>query len=257
MTFEPIERIRAFTKNHYLEGVKRPNTMFDQANPYSVSAASIDQRAEFIRKTYYHVAGAIGVFAVLLAGMLQIPAMVSLATLMTQGMNWFIVLGAFMAVSWIADKWAHSATSLPMQYLGLGLFVVAEAFIFLPIMVQATFYSSPGVIQQAGLATLALFLALTFVAFTTRKDFSFLGGILKIGFLVALAAIAAGMLFGFNLGLFFSVIMIVLASASILYNTSNMIHHYRTDQYVAASMGLFASIALLFWYILRIFMNRD
>ena len=231
--------------------------MFDQANPYSVSAAPIDARAEFIRKTYFHVAGAIGVFALLLAVMLQIPAMVSLAGLMTQGFNWFIVLGAFMAVSWIADKWAHSATSLPMQYVGLGIFVVAEAFIFLPIMVIATYYSSPGVIQQAGLATLALFLALTFVAFTTKKDFSFLGGILKIGFLVALAAIAAGMLFGFNLGLAFSVIMIVLSAGSILYNTSNMIHHYRTDQYVAASMGLFASIALLFFYILRLFMSRD
>jgi len=231
--------------------------MFDQANPYSVSAIPVDQRAEFIRKTYFHVAGAIGVFAVLLAGMLQSSAMVSLAVLMTKGYNWFIVLGAFMAVSWIADKWAHSATSLPKQYLGLGIFVVAEAFIFLPIMVKAVYASSSNVVQQAGLATLALFLALTFVAFTTRKDFSFLGGILKVGFLVALGAIAAGMLFGFNLGLAFSVIMIALASGSILYNTSNMIHHYRTDQYVAASMGLFASIALLFWYILRLFMNRN
>lgn len=231
--------------------------MFDQANPYSVSAVPVDQRATFIRKTYLHVAGAIGVFAVLLAGLLQIPAIVSFAALMTQGYNWFIVLGLFMAVSWIADKWAHSATSLPMQYVGLGIFIVAEAIVFLPIMVMATLYSSPGVIQQAGLATLALFFALTFVAFTTRKDFSFLGGILKIGFILALAAIAAGMLFGFDLGLAFSIVMVALASGSILYNTSNMIHHYRTDQYVAASMGLFASVALLFFYLLRIFMSRD
>lgn len=231
--------------------------MFDQANPYSVSAAPVDQRAEFIRKTYLHVAGAVAIFAVLLAVFLQIPAMISFAGLMTQGFNWFIVLGAFIAVSYIAEKWAHSATSLSMQYLGLGIFIVAEAIIFLPIIVMATFYSSANVIPQAALATLALFLALTFVAFTTRKDFSFLGGMLKVGFLVALGAIVAGMLFGFNLGLAFSVIMIVLASGSILYNTSNMIHHYRTDQYVAASMGLFASVALLFWYILRIFMSRD
>ena len=76
--------------------------MFDQANPYSVSAIPVDQRAEFIRKTYFHVAGAIGVFAVLLAGMLQSSAMVSLAVLMTKGYNWFIVLGAFMAVSWLS-----------------------------------------------------------------------------------------------------------------------------------------------------------
>ena len=231
--------------------------MFDQANPYSVGAQSEDKRAEFIRKTYFHVAGAIGVFALLLTIFLRIPAMVSFAATMTSGFNWFIVLGAFIAVSYIADKWAHSSTSLPTQYLGLGLFVVAEAIIFLPIMVQATFYSSPLVLQQAGLATLALFLALTFVAFTTRKDFSFMGGFLKVGFLIALGAIVAGMLFGFDLGLAFSVIMVILASGSILYNTSNMIHHYQTNQYVAASLGLFSSVALIFWYILRIFMNRD
>ena len=231
--------------------------MFDQSNPYAVNAVPVDQRAEFIRKTYLHVAGALGVFAILLAFLLKIPAAVTFADKMTQGYNWFIVLGAFMAVSWIADKWAHSSTSLGTQYLGLGVYVVAEAIIFLPIMVMATIYSSPKVLPQAALATLALFLALTFVAFTTRKDFSFLGGILKIGFILALAAIVAGMLFGFDLGLAFSVIMVALASASILYNTSNMIHHYNTNQYVAASLGLFASIALLFWYILRIFMSRD
>ena len=231
--------------------------MFDQANPYAVGSLSVDERATFIRKTYFHVAGAIGVFAALTAIMLQIPAMVRLAGLMTHGYNWFIVLGAFMAVSWIADKWAHSATSLSKQYLGLGLFVVAEALIFLPIMVMATRYSSPDVLPQAGIATLALFAALTIVAFTTRKDFSFLGSFLKVGFIVALGAIAAGMIFKFDLGLLFSVAMVLLASGSILFNTSNMIHHYRTDQYVAASLGLFSSIALLFWYILQIFMSRD
>lgn len=233
--------------------------MFDQANPYTVSAASIDQRAEFIRKTYYHVAGAVAVFAILLATFLEIPAMRSFGSMM--GQNWMVVLIAFMAVSWLADKWAHSATSLSKQYLGLGVFVVAEALIFLPmIMIAADFY--PGVIQKAALATLALLLGLTFVAFTTKKDFSFLGGIIKIGGFIALGLIAMQFLpipglQGFDLGLWFSVGMVALASASILYNTSNMIHHYRTDQYVAASMGLFASVALLFWYLLRIFMSRD
>ena len=48
--------------------------------------------------------------------------------------------------------------------------------------------------------------------------------------------------------------MVLLASISILYSTSNIIHHYGTEQYVAASLGLFASVALLFWYVLRIIM---
>ncbi|MGJ8723482.1 MAG: Bax inhibitor-1/YccA family protein [Roseibacillus sp.] len=233
--------------------------MFDQANPYAVSAASVDQRAEFIRKTYYHVAGATAALALLLAVYMQIPAMVNLAQMM--GANWLIVLGLFMFVSWISEKWAHSATSLSKQYLGLGLFVFAYSILFLPmILVAATVY--PGVITKAAVATGALTFGISLVAFTTKKDFSFLGGIIKIGGFIALGLIVMQFLpipglAGFDLGLWFSIGMVVLASASILYNTSNMIHHYRTDQYVAASLGLFASVALLFWYLLRIFMSRD
>ncbi len=54
--------------------------------------------------------------------------------------------------------------------------------------------------------------------------------------------------------------MVIFASAYILYYTSNILQVYRTDQYVAAALALFASVALLFWYILRIFMafsNRN
>jgi FtsH-binding integral membrane protein len=45
-----------------------------------------------------------------------------------------------------------------------------------------------------------------------------------------------------------------------MYDTSNVLHHYRTDQYVAASLALFASVAMLFFYVLRLvmaFSNRD
>ena len=232
--------------------------MFDQANPYAVSAASVDQRAEFIRKTYYHVAGATAALAILLAVYMQIPAMVNLAALM--GGNWMIVLGLFMFISWISEKWAHSATSLSKQYLGLGLFVFAYSILFLPMIIVASLYY-PGVIMKAAVATAALTFGISLVAFTTKKDFSFLGGIIKIGGFIALGLIVMQFLpipglQGFDLGLWFSIGMVVLAAASILYNTSNMIHHYRTDQYVAASMGLFASVALLFWYLLRIFMRR-
>jgi len=60
---------------------------------------------------------------------------------------------------------------------------------------------------------------------------------------------------GFNLGVWFSGAMVGLASGYILYDTSNVMHHYRTDQHVAASLALFASVALLFWYILQLLMQ--
>jgi FtsH-binding integral membrane protein len=170
----------------------------------------------------------------------------------------------FMAVSWIADSWARSATSLGMQYAGLFLYVFAEAIIFLPLLHFAKMASvniggtSVGVIPAAAVTTLVMFAGMTAVAFLSKKDFSFLGGILSIAGIGAFALIAISILFGFNLGIWFMWAMVVFACAYILYYTSNILNHYRTDQYVAAALALFASVALLFWYVIQIFMSsRD
>ena len=48
----------------------------------------------------------------------------------------------------------------------------------------------------------------------------------------------------------FAVAMVGLAAVAILYSTSNIIHYYRTDQYVAAALSLFAAVALMFYYVL-------
>ena len=114
-----------------------------------------------------------------------------------------------------------------------------------------------GVIQSAAVVTLLGFAGLTAVAFITRKDFSFLGSLLRWGFIVALVLIVAGAIFGFQLGTFFSVAIIGLAGAAILYDTSNVLHHFPEDRYVGAAMQLFASVAMMFWYVLRLFMSRD
>jgi hypothetical protein len=132
---------------------------------------------------------------------------------------------------------------------------VAEAVIFLPLLYVAANFSSPDVIPMAGVITGFLFAGLTATVFITRKDFSWMRSILMIGGFVALGAIAASIIFGFSLGIIFSAIMVLFASAAILYDTSQVLHHYRTDQHVAASLSLFASVALLFWYVLRIVMS--
>jgi FtsH-binding integral membrane protein len=151
---------------------------------------------------------------------------------------------------------AHTATSLGAQYAALAGYVIANAIIFVPLLYMAQAVA-PGAIQSAALATLAGFGGLTLVAFVTRKDFSFLGALLKWGFIVALILIVAGVLFGFELGTFFSVAMIALAGGAVLYDTSNVLHHFPEDRHVGAALELFASIALMFWYVLRLFMSRD
>jgi FtsH-binding integral membrane protein len=95
------------------------------------------------------------------------------------------------------------------------------------------------------------------VAFATRKDFSFLRGVLMWGGVVAMLAIVGGILFGFELGTWFSVAMVGFAGAAILYDTSNVLHHFPEDRYVGAALQLFASVALMFWYVLRLFMGRN
>ena len=152
--------------------------------------------------------------------------------------------------------WAHSNTSRQMQYLGLGLYVLAEAVILIPLLWMAEHYSNGGAIQSAGLVTAIVFGGLTVTVFATKANFSFLRWALVAGSFIALALIVVGIFTGFNLGLWFSVAMVVLAAGMILYNTSNVLHHYNTNQYVAASLALFASIALLFWYVLQIVMSQ-
>lgn len=232
------------------------NSDMTYLNGTLVAGAPADVRAQFIRRTYAHLAGAILAFVLLEAMLFQtgFPELM-MGLLATSSYSWLIVLGAFMGVSYMADRWAQSDVSVNTQYAGLGLYVVAQAIIFVPLLYMAATFSGPDVIVSAGLITLLLFTGLTFTVLTTKKDFSFLGGFLKIAFFIALGVIVASILFGFNLGVLFASVMVLVAGASILYNTSNVLHRYNPNQHVAASLTLFASVALLFWYILRIFMG--
>jgi FtsH-binding integral membrane protein len=222
--------------------------------------ASVDERSSFIVKTYVHLLGAIIAFIAIEAVLLSLPFAGQMAGAMIFGLNgysWLLVLGGFMAVSYVANRWAVSATSLSTQYMGLGLYVVAEAIIFLPLLYVAANFGGPGVIPSAAVATVGMFSALTVFVFFTRKNFSFLGPFLGVAGMVALGVIVCSILFGFNLGVLFTVLMIGFACAYILYSTSNILHEYHIGQHVAASLALFASVALLFWYVLRLFMSRD
>jgi FtsH-binding integral membrane protein len=213
-------------------------------------------RARFIRQTYGHLAGAILAFVVLEMMLFQTALPETMMELLaSSSYSWLIVLAAFMGISYMADHWAQSQTSQGTQYAGLGLYVVAQAIIFVPLLYMAAAISGSDVIVSAAFLTLLLFTGLTFTVLTTRKDFTFLGAFLKIATFIALGVIVASILIGFNLGVLFASLMVVVAGASILYNTSNVLHRYHPTQYVAASLTLFASIALLFWYILRIFMG--
>ena len=224
----------------------------------SAAEALPEDRAKFIRKTYTLLAAAILAFVAAEFAIFSTGYADEIAVTMLGGpFSWLIVLGAFMGISFLANWWANSQTSSAMQYLGLGLYIIAEAVIFVPMIFIAATYSDASVIPKAGIVTLGLFLGITATVFITRTDFSFLGPILAIGGFAAMGFIVASLIFGFSLGSVFAFVMVAFAGTAILYNTSNVLHQYHTSQHVAASLTLFASIALLFWYILSIFSSRD
>jgi FtsH-binding integral membrane protein len=209
----------------------------------------------FIRKTYAHLAGAVALFVVLTAAMYEAGVGQTMLSLMGQSrFGWIMILGGFMLAGYLAQSLARSRQSIATQYFGLGLYAVAEAVIFAP-MIYIAARMAPGVLPEATVTTLAAFTGLTAYALFSKKDFSFLGPVLTIAGFMALGCIVCGAIFGFNLGLGFSAIMVLFASGAVIYSTSNVMRVYPTDQYVAAALDLFAAVALLFWYVLRIFLE--
>ena len=227
--------------------------------------APVDVRRTFIRKTYVNLMVAIYAFVALEWLFFSLGWEVrALQLLGNSQMTWLLVMGAFFVVSVVANRWAQSGTSPAMQYAGLYLYVVAEALIFLPLLALAKMQTvtiqgvgDVNVIAAAGATTLIIFGGLTAYTFITKQDFSFLGRFLWLVTISAIALIVVSAFFGPHLGVWFVWAMIVAACGYILYYTSNVLHHYRTDQHVAAALALFASVALLFWYVIQIFMRRD
>jgi FtsH-binding integral membrane protein len=241
---------------------QNPYQSSDYSYPTVAERADADLRARFLRQTYLHLLGAILAFAAIIAFILNVfdDQLEIIVPKVTGGYMWLVVLGAFMLVSYIADRWANSDTSRSMQYLGLSLYVVAEAIIFIPLLwVAQNFFGGPdsNLLLSSAIVTGVVFGGLTLTVLVTKADFSFLKWALVAGGFIAMGLIVCGIALGFPLGMWFSIAMVILASGAILYNTSNILHRYNTDQYVAASLALFASVALLFWYVIQIFMHME
>ncbi len=219
-----------------------------------VSDASVEDRSEFIWRCYSHVVGAILVFAGIEAYLIQSGVAYNIAV-MSQG-NPLIMFGAFILVGWGGMHLAHRIQSTQAQYAVFAAFICVYAVVFSPLLLMAT-QMAPGAIDSAAGITVLASIGLIATAMITRKDFSFLRGMMVWIGMLAFVAIIGSFIFGFHLGTWFSVAMIGFAGAAVLYDTSNIMHHYPKDRYVAASMALFSSIAMMFFYILRLLMARD
>ena len=237
---------------------------YEMDRPLAVRAGE-SERATFIRRTYLHLAGAILAFVALEFLIFNLVPKTELDNLMARfffsPISQLLILGAYIGVSMFARSLALNGGSSASAYAGLALYTAFEVVFFVPILHIAVYYSGNDqtILPTAGILTLSMFGGLTLAAFTTKKDFSFLRPVLSIGFFLMIGLIVAAIFIpgSVKLGLWFSFIGVALASVAILYDTSNVIHHFRTNQYVAASLSLFASIATLFYYILMILIQSQ
>ena len=237
----------------------------DQSNPYAVNIenavayAPESERTAFIRRTYSHLTGAILALIALeyvLFQMVPEQTMQGLVQTMIGGYGWLLVLFGFMAVSWVARRWASSGSSASVQYAGLALYIGAWGVMLLPILyICMSVLRAPQLPLMAAVITGVAFVGLTAIAFITKADLASWGRYLMLGGFVAMGVIVAGILFGFSLGLWFSALMVALMCGYILYDTSNVIHHFGVDQHVAASLVLFADVVMLFFYVLQLLMS--
>jgi len=219
--------------------------------------APVDARMAFVRKTYVHLTAAIGLFVA--ASFLTYTSGFSEAFVRWLGtgkFNWLLVIGGMSVLGWLGTSMAQNSRGKGMQYGGLTLYAVLYAVVFSPILFIAV-RAFPGthILETAAALTLLTFAGLSGYVLTTKRDFTFMGPFLAVTGLVAFGVIVFSVIFGWNLGIWFSAAMILFCAGTTLYSTSKVLHSYRTDQYVSASLELFASIAMMFFYILRLLMQ--
>ncbi|MEO8705944.1 MAG: Bax inhibitor-1 family protein [Kofleriaceae bacterium] len=249
--------------------------------PGAVATLGVSDRITFLRKTYAHLGGALLVFAALTGGMLKYAPEFSWKFTTMFGTSMFAMLAMMVLMMvglWVAERWVRSSTSRGVQYAGLGLGVAIYAFLFQPIfwvlMLKFSHYNveqialirsghmvpvlngpAMEILTQAIAITLAIFVGLTLVVFISKKDFSFMRGILTIASFGAIGMIFAAIIFGFTLGAFFAGFMILLMAGYILFQTSAIMKDFPPTAYIAAAMMLFSTVVTLFWYVLRLIMS--
>jgi len=237
--------------------------------PDANATVGVSNRVRFIRLTYLHLLFSILAFCGLLYLFMTQDFLVEHVSIplvkfaLGGRWNWGVVLAVFMGVSYVADKWSH-ADSRGTQYMGLLFYILAESLIFVPLLaivewktaaILARGGAEPHIIRDSAFVTLAIFTMLTLSVFISKKDFSFMRSGLMMASGAALSLIFLSLGFGFNLGLLFSVAMVLLAAGYVLYYTSQVLAHYDTHQHVGAALALFSSVALMFWYVIRIFLR--
>jgi FtsH-binding integral membrane protein len=232
-----------------------------ESNPFIVADAPASDRAAFFRRTYGLVAASFAAFAFALYGFF-VSGVAETFMRAIAGIGSWGILGV-MVLFWLgttaAQSLAFNRASRAAQYAGLGIYVLLQALIFIPLIYYTAIVTkgNPGeILIPACMATGALVIALTAVVFMTNLDFSFLKVAIVIGSICALGIVIVSLFAGWTLGTWFSIAMIILMATVILYQTNEIKNTMETDQHVAAAFVLFSSFVTLLFYVIRLFAGR-
>ncbi|WP_293005949.1 Bax inhibitor-1/YccA family protein [Nitrosomonas sp.] len=159
------------------------------------------------------------------------------------------VIGAMVIAMFVLPRFANSPAGIGIVFLITGLL----GFGLGPILTMyASLPNGGNIITLSFVGTGAIFMGLSAYVLTTRKDFSFLGGFLMVGFLLVLLAALANIFLQIPaMSLMISAVVIMIMSGFILHDTSRIIHGGETN-YVLATIGLYMTIFNIFISLLQI-----
>lgn len=232
---------------------------YEQPTMTPVINAPEEERAAFLVRVYQHVGLAVAAFIAFETVLFMTPVAQAMYEFFAEsGVAWLALLGVFMIANWFASNSVQKLDDPGAQYMGLFAMAAAYSVLFAPFLYYVFKINPDGGsdVWAAAVVTGVMFAALSVVGFVTRRDLSFLRPIVMWGFVAAFGLIVVSVIFGMQLGLLFSVAMVALAGAAILYQTQTIVRHYPAWAHVGAAVALFGSLMTMFWYVLRIFSSR-
>ncbi len=227
--------------------------MQDITNPQGVTSTSSFESSKVLRNTYALLAMTM-MFSAVTAG-------ISMAIGIGHGMSLMMSIGALLLVWLVLPRTANSSAGILVVFAFTGLLGASLGPILNHYLAMA---NGGSVVMQALGGTALVFFSLSAYVLTTRKDFSFMGGFLFTGLMVAIIAMVGMMIAGFfgvqiaGFQLAMSALIVLLMSGFILYDTSRIINGGETN-YIMATTSLYLNIYNLFVSLLHILgvMNDD
>ncbi|MBU2512986.1 Bax inhibitor-1/YccA family protein [bacterium] len=223
-------------------------SMPNYARPIPASQVSVPERMAFLRKVYGLLA-----ISVLLAGAASWMTLNNEAFLVTVASNYILFIVAEFAAIFFAF-WARKKENLGL--IALFTFTILTGITTAPVLLRYT----GSTVTNAAFLTGITFLGLSFYTIRSKKDFSFMGGMLTTGLIIL---IVGGLLNAFlfkssAFSFLYSAAGVFIFSGFIIYDTFNILNRYPTDEYISATLSLYLDVLNLFLMLLHLLGgNRD